>query len=390
MRTVRTRRLCFTLLVLALPRLASANAAAPPRPPSLSAVGAAAAKTELVVDSATLRIDCKGSDACALEVHYSISNPTDAELGGTAAFYGRSTFEIKVNVDGAPANVGIDEQAGAAFDASVEQASEGRRLYGMGSSDRQGFAVSVAPHATAKVVVTGTLVPNMRRGYDGFAPMADRARHMALTPDAPKSSRLQLEYMVAPIRTWGAVPKDMAFTFVHPAGWDPSVHGADDLRVSTASDGRTVREGKVPTTIDSLSIDVDLGEVGQRIRGGVFAGIGGNVDDATGVRMRVGGELAWRRSYLTSLALEVETGSPTSYVIIPAVHAATPWIVIIPSLGAGVGVPMRVSPTFEVGGRIQLDAHFGPIGYFVAFDWYPGMEAGPRRFEVAMMAQLSI
>jgi hypothetical protein len=47
-------------------------------------------------------------------------------------------------------------------------------------------------------------------------------------------------------------------------------------------------------------------------------------------------------------------------------------------------------PSFEVGGRIQLDAHYGPLGYFVAFDWYPGMEAGPRRFEVAMMAQLSV
>lgn len=374
-----------------VPRLAGANAAAPNPAPKLSALGVEVNKTPLVVDSASLRIDCRGVETCALEVHYAITNPTDAASGGTAAFYGKSTLDMKVTVDGVSANVGIDESSRAAFDASVQQASGGREIYGLGANvDRQGFAVTVAPHATAQVVVTGTLVANMRRGYDGFAPMADTARHMALTPNAPKSSRMQLDYLVAPIRTWGAVPKTMTFTLVHPADWDPHVNGADDLRVSTAPDGRTIREGTVPTTLDWLDIDVYLGEFGQRFRGGVFAGIGGNVDDATGIRMRVGGELAWRRSYLTSLALEIESGSPTSYVIIPAVHAATPWILFIPSLGAGVGVPVRVSPSFEVGGRIQLDAHLGPVGYFVAFDWYPGMEAGPRRFEVAMMAQLSI
>lgn len=383
----------FHALVLGLalaPRLAGANAAAPLPAPQLSALGAAGTKTPLVVESAALRIDCKGGDTCALEVHYAVANPTDALISGTAAFYGRS-FEMKVTVNGVIANVEIDQRARVDFDASVTAASDGRQISGLSSrSDRQGFAISVAPHATAQVVVTGTLVANIRRGYDGFALMADRGRHMVLTPDPPKSARMQLDYLVAPIRTWGAVPKHMAFTFVHPAGWNPHLSGAEEMRLSTTADGRTVREGKVPTTIDTLDIDVYLGEFGQRFRGGVFVGIGGNVDDATGVRTRFGGELAWRRSYLTSLALEVEHGSPTSYVIIPALHAATPWILIIPSLGAGVGVPMRVSPSFEVGGRIQLDAHLGPVGYFVAFDWYPGMEAGPRRFEVAMMAQLSI
>lgn len=383
------RRLLVVVVVL-VPRLAGANAAAPnpaPRMSALGAAGVAGVKTPLTVDSASVRMDCHGGDTCGLEVHYAVTNPTDEPQGGTAAFYGMSTNDMKVTVNGAPANVDITDAA--VFDSAVEQAGGISGL--RGASDRQGFAITVAPKATAQVVVTGTIVVNMRRGYDGFAPMADVGRHLLLTPKPPSEARMELDYFVAPIRTWGAAPKDMAFTLVNPADWNPYINGAEDVKVTTAPDGRTERNGRVPTTIDMLSIYAYLGERGQRLRGGVFAAIGGNVDDATGVRTRVGGELAViGRSYFASLALEVESGDPTSYVIVPAFSAATPWILIIPSLGAGVGVPMRVSPTFEVGGRIQLDAHFGPVGYFVAFDWYPGMEAGPRRFEVAMMAQLSL
>ncbi len=382
-----TRRWLVLAITLA-PHLAAANAAAPPPAPKLSAVAVAGDKTPLAVDRASLRIDCRSRSECALEVHYTISNPTDAALGGTAAFYGMSTSDMNVRVDGQAANATIDETSGAAFDRSVEQVA---KFSGLGSNvPRQGFAVSVAPHASVQVVITGTLSANIRRGYDGFAPPPDRARHLALTPQPPRSARMQLDYLVAPIRTWGVAPKAMAFTFVHPASWKPYVSGAEDLQTTTAPDGRTVREGRVPTTIDTLVIDVYLGETSSWLRGGVFVGIGGNVDDATGTRLRAGGELAIKRHFLASLAFETESGSPTSYLVIPAIHAATPWILIIPSLGAGVGVPLRVSPSFEVGVRFQLDAQFGPIGYFVAFDTYPGMEAGPRRFEAAMLAVLSI
>lgn len=381
-----TRRWLVLALTL-VPRLASANAAAPLPAPKLSAVGVGD-KTALAVDRASLRIDCESRRECALEVRYTIRNPTDAALGGTAAFYGMSTIDIKVSVDGQPANVTIDEAGATAFDASVHEVAS---LSGLGSSvPRQGFVVNVAPHASVQVVVTGTLVANIRRGYDGFAPPADSARHLVLTPRAPQSARLQLDYLVAPIRTWGVVPKTMELTLVHPADWNPFINGAEELRTITAPDGRTIREGRVPTTIDTLVIDAYLGETSSWLRGGVFVGIGGNVDDATGTRVRAGGELAIKRHFLASLAFELESGSPTSYLVIPAIHAATPWILIIPSLGAGVGVPLRLSPSFEVGARFQLDAQLGPVGYFVAFDFYPGMEEGPRRFEVVMMAVLSI
>src|SRR5690606_9904382 len=146
----------------------------------------------------------------------------------------------------------------------------------------------------------------------------------------------------------------------------------------------------VPATLVTMEIDIFVGALGPGLTGGVFAGIGGHLDDATGIRTRVGGELAWRHRYFASLALEIEWDAARSVVIVPAVAAASHWYLFVPSVGVGLGVPMRVSPSFEVGGRVQLDAHFGPVGAFVAFDWYPGMDAGPRRFEVSMMTVLSI
>ena len=358
------------LLVLAVTIAPHLAGAAPIPAPSLSAIGPVGVKTPLTVDSASLRIDCKSRDECAFEVRYAISNPTDARLDGTAAFHAMSTHDMKVTVAGAPVDLANDS----------------------GTSERQSFAISVGPSATTEVVVTGTLAPSIRRTEDSFAwqAYAETARHMVLAPDVPRIARVELDYVVAPIRRWGAAPKDMPVTLVLPSDWIPRLDGAANMDQSRSPDGRTIHEATVPTTIHTLTIDVYLGALGSWLRGGIFAGIGGNVDDATGIRTRFGGELAWRHRYLASLALEIEWDDPKSFVIVPALAVASEWIVIVPSIGVGVGVPLRVSPSFEVGGRVQLDAHYGPIGYFLAFDWYPNMDAAPRRFEVAMMAVLSI
>ena len=361
------------LLVLAVaiaPRLPSANAAAAIPAPALSAIGPAGVKTELRIDSASLRIDCESRDACDFQARYTISNPTDAPLDAKAVFHGTSTHDLKVTGDGSSIEVALDD----------------------GGTVRQRVALVVAPDATTKVVVTGTLAPNIQRvdGYFDWTAAPDTARHLVLAPDATSIARVQLDYVVAPLRGWGAAPKDITVTLVLPEHWLPTLDGAENVDKSRSPDGRTIHDATVRTTTHTLTIDVYIGELGSPPRAGIFAGIGGNVDDATGIRTRFGGEIAWRRRYFTSLALEIEWDAPRSFVIVPALAAASPWFVFVPSFGVGVGVPMRVSPSFEIGGRVQLDAHYGPVGYFVAFDWSPGMDHGPRRFEVSMMTVLSI
>jgi hypothetical protein len=70
------------------------------------------------------------------------------------------------------------------------------------------------------------------------------------------------------------------------------------------------------------------------------------------------------------------------------IRSGSPWL-IIPSVSIGVGLPMRVSPETQAGTRVRLDARLGPVACSPPSitTW---MSADPRRFEVSMMAQLSL
>lgn len=380
---------------VAMERYAAANVAAPPPPSEVGAVSSLGEKTPLEVKSAALAIDCPTREACQLAVTYTIANPTDAAIVGAASFYGLATESLAITTDGTPASVELTPEQKAMYDAQVAKSSNGRAVADMvGSSvGRQGFSLNVAAHTTVQVSITGTIVP-LELGNHGYELSPDRARHLLLTPNNPSLKRIRLDYFVAPIRTWGAVPPTMTLTLSHPDGWEPTFWGSDTL-TERVVDGRRISEGVVPTSIDTLSMDLLLDDRFE-LRGGLFAAIGGHVDDASGLRLRFGGELSWQASRLLSLAVELERGGDgaaeedTGIVIVPAVALASPMVIIIPSLSIGAGVPVRVSPQVDVGGRIQLDMHFGPVGYFVAFDFYPGMDASPRRFEVPMMFQVSL
>ena len=84
------------------------------------------------------------------------------------------------------------------------------------------------------------------------------------------------------------------------------------------------------------------------------------------------------------------TVDDTGVVVVPAVEVASPWVLIVPSIGLGLGVPIRLRPTVEVGGRFVADAHVGPVGIMMALDYYPGMATDPRRFGVALLAHLAL
>jgi hypothetical protein len=317
---------------------------------------------------------------------------------GAASFYGLGTDGLAITIDGKPANVELAPEQQAMYDAEVAKSSNGRAVGDMvGSGNdrvgRQGFALNVAAHATVQVAIVGGIVP-LELGNHGYELSPDHARHLLLTPNNPSLQRIRLDYFVAPIRTWGAVPATMKLTLSHPAGWEPALWGADTMTERVVN-GRRISEGVVPTSIDTLSIDLQLDRE-LELRGGLFAAVGGHVDNASGLRLRFGAEVSWQASRLISLAAELERGGDVTgeedmgIVIVPAFAFASPMVLFIPSLSIGAGLPVRVSPQVDVGARIQLDVHFGPVGYFLAFDYYPAMDASPRRFEVPMMFQFSL
>lgn len=126
------------------------------------------------------------------------------------------------------------------------------------------------------------------------------------------------------------------------------------------------------------------------VHGGPFVAFGAVVDggDAT-FRMRAGYEVAAPRFVLYSLALE--TDCVDTFVVAPAVEAALPFVAILPSLGLGAGVPVRIEGgEARVGGRVQVSVAFPYLSLFVPLDFYPATSTtDPRFFEATVMAQLS-
>lgn len=373
-------------------RPAAANMAAPPPPTEISGPAVAGERTPLAVREADLVIDCSaGGPTCRLEVTYVIHNPTDAVAGGLAAFYALYSTSIEVTVDGKPAGRPLGEADVAALDAAVTSVSEGR-VSNVGWRDdeltRHGVDLSLPPGASARVVVKGGIRLVARRPYYGFALPGGRARHTLLAPDAPDTRNFRLEYLVAPIRTWGAFPAEMTFTLRQPARWAMWQDGAtfDEER---REGGVTVRRGRIATNRYDVRVDLSVLRPDPVFVGALVA-IGGNVDDSTGVRLRAGVEAVIRQSWLASLSAEVELADETGLVLVPLVANSSPWVLVIPSFSIGLGVPVRLLPEVEVGGRFQLDAHLGPVGIVLAMDYYPAMDDDPRRFQVILLGQVSL
>jgi hypothetical protein len=379
-------------LVAAAAHPAAANMAAPPRPSELEGMGQLGARTPLVVREADLVIDCAaGGPTCGLEVTYVVHNPGDAVAGGLAAFYALDTEDIAVTVDGQPAGRDISDPQWQRYDQAVQaERTQADPLWRhpLPGLTRHGLGLSVAPGARARVVVRGRLRLDERHGYGSFVVPASLTRHVLFSPKAPRRRSLALRYLVTPLRTWGAWPAEMTVTVKHPRAWAVTIQGVvggEVTREGTAS----VRRGRLPTSTDLLLVDFAIPERPLRFVGG-FAGIGGHVDDATGLVLRAGPELVLSESWMASVAFELELDDDTALTVVPMVMASSPWVLMFPALGVGLGVPVRLFSGVEVGGRFELDAHLGPLGMVMAIDYFPGMDPGPRRYQVTLLGQISL
>jgi hypothetical protein len=176
----------------------------------------------------------------------------------------------------------------------------------------------------------------------------------------------------------------MGLELRYPRGWTATTRAG-----CAPTAGRTSCSGRVPTGDDVLGVTLEP-PAARFWPAGVLLGVGGHVDDATGTVVRAGGELFFTDSWLASLVVELDLDDETGLTAVALVGAATPWILVIPSLELGLGLPVRVRPEVEVGARVEADAHLGPLGLVVAFDWFPGLAAGPDRFQATMLFQVGL
>ncbi len=90
-------------------------------------------------------------------------------------------------------------------------------------------------------------------------------------------------------------------------------------------------------------------------------------------------------------SLSVETDFREQLVLTPLTQYATPQVILLPSVGLGVGVPVQVLPDVRPGLRLLADLHFGPVGAALSWDHYPRLREGSDSFSrLALLFQVGL
>lgn len=248
-------------------------------------------------------------------------------------------------------------------------------------------------------------------------PSAERAAAaVRLTIAAGEERILTLRGTLSPPHTWygSFVPVLSAVRTRHPTlgGQDearhwvvtvlPSRNRAADHHVAvsitadgvdlTAPDGRPGPGTSLTLDGDTAPLSVSLDQPAPLfVHGGPLVAFGATVDeDADTFRMRVGYEFAAPSWLLYSVVFE--TDCQDIFIVTPAVEAALPFVLLLPSLGLGAGAPIRIEDgDVRVGARLQVSVAFPYVSLVVPFDLYPSLRTtDPGFFEATVMAQFSL
>lgn len=103
-------------------------------------------------------------------------------------------------------------------------------------------------------------------------------------------------------------------------------------------------------------------------QGGIVLGFGSFLE-RTEFRARLGYEFAAPAWLLYSI--NIDTNFKDDVVIAPHIVASLPAFGVVPTLAAGVGLPVRVTGTPEVGVRFLVTVQFAIVAFNVSFDVYP-------------------
>ena len=410
--TIAMRRSLQSLLLLGHLALystpATANVAAVRPDPAIVVApagdrddGRPSALVDLQVIGERLTFDCSEAAArpvCDFHAVYRVKSNASERQAVVGAFVGVHTSEVQIQVEGRTVSHALTAAEVARIDAAV-QADLGRTapsslsgaLIGRPQTvGRVGFRMVIEPGQEVRVEAAGRARPG-RRSARSFSGTAVETRHPLLgTRAAPLA--YDLEYLVAPIRTWGRVGTILV-TIHHPVSWKVGLtavgpSGEPKQKSSVEGETRTVELTLNPAT-DLLTFHIVLPE---RVfhNGGVLLAIGGTVDDPRGVSARLGYEVAapdWLFHGVT-----MDTDFSDTLVFTPTWEAATrgAWF-LIPSLALGLGVPVQVAPEVTAGIRAQFTLQWPFVGLVTSIDVYPGLDGDDEGFyKATVLAQVAL
>ncbi len=377
------------VLLLAAPGWANL-AAARHRPAIAGSVWTAG--THLRVASEQLDITCvevADAPACTFVASYAVHNDTDTAQATVAAFVGERARDVQLSFAGAR----VDREL-SADELTALSLVPGARRGGL----RRGANLSLAPGASAALVAQGRLEPE-RFVRPSYAKAALWARHPVLGSEVPRSHAFTLEYVIAPIRTWGggASPPRVAVTLTVPRRWaltvflrrpaverEPGPLDPSPGLTTERGDARVHAVELDSAEVDTLEVELTLP---RRVlhHGGPFAALGGTFGPAGGLRARLGYEVAAPAWFLWSVA--AETDFQRLLQLAAVAEAATELVLFIPSVSLGLGVPVRVLPEVQVGARAQLTLQWPYGGLVTSVDVFPGAR---DVVQVSLLARVSL
>ncbi|MBN2497918.1 MAG: hypothetical protein JXR96_25210 [Deltaproteobacteria bacterium] len=401
----KTARACAILFLLGLGAPCAANIAAPHSNPASASAPARVGAESIRVRAERLSFSCREKDGqpqCDFEAVYLFENRSDAPAATPAAFYGLRLEEVSIRQGEKDVGREIGEDLRKALDEAVQKSFHPKQpsIHALDDYlrdktiqlDRAGFRLELPPAGQAEIAVAGRMKPeaNFRPSYVQSAVFT---RHVYLGSQVEPGS-YEFEYLVAPIRTWGPAPV-IQVRLEHPADWQSwiAVDPPDGIQRRVdgpCGDGRRCVSFSLPAAaVDSFRFGFHVPEP-WIFHGGPMLGIGGNVDDSGGFRMRFGYELAAPAWLFWSLALD--TDFDREIVLAPVAEAALPGVFFVfPSLAIGAGVPVRLKPGVQVGIRVQLSMQWMLAGFVTAFDVYPGLSTSdPLMFQASLLGQIAL
>ncbi|WP_375754510.1 hypothetical protein [Corallococcus exercitus] len=361
---------------------AAANVAASTRTPATLTLSSGTALTRTEVLGEELDFDCTEAEqeaVCRFEARYRLRNGTSEAEVIDAAFLGARTREVSVRFDEEPLPV-KDAQV-----ASMGPATESGSL-AQSPVERFGFTLTLPPGREGDLVVRGLMQLEQRFLPSGYVWPAVQARHALLSPGPPRATHWDIDYLLGPIRTWAGNPT-LHVTVRAPSSWEVgSSPDASARSLPVATGWRLRHEGEhvvAERTLTAASAPEWLNVTLTKPKpwwtsGGVQLGLGARLGDDSRFMARLGYQLAAPESFLHSLS--VETDFREQVVLTPLTQYATPQVVIIPSFGGGLGIPVQVLPDVRPGLRLLADLHFGPLGAALSWDHYPALREGSDSF----------
>jgi hypothetical protein len=371
-------KLQLVLAASLVTKLGLANVAAGSMPGRAGGNLGATVGTPLAVERERLEISCTERDRsleCGFVAVYVIVNPTSEPVSALAAFWGHAEGVSLSGAGQAQRRLSDGERNALleAFTARVEDP-----LSRAPEPQPNGVELHLPARGKVELRATGRFDTGWFGGA-GYERPALNARHSIFQPAAPASTGISASYYLASIRSFSSVgPIEVSVRV--PSNWTTRLH-------VESNQGRWTPITSPRATIDARSasfLHLSFERTVGLQPGGPMLAVGGAFGEHGGVRLRAGYEIAAPEWLF--YAATFETDGDDHFAVTPLVEAATPQILIVPSLALGVGAPVRIQPDRAVGARIQASLGVWKLGFVTSVDWFPAAEHANS--EVALLGTL--